>query len=51
VNDIHWLSPADIEAKRQSAIAERMAKLPELDAAIRQALAARPHRVEIVPAK
>ena len=41
---------ADIEAKRQSAVAERMAKLPELDAAIRQALVARPHRVEIVPA-
>jgi lysophospholipase L1-like esterase len=44
------LSAADIEAKRQSAIAERMGKLPELDAAIRQALAPRSHRVEIVPA-
>ncbi|HVC93910.1 MAG TPA: SGNH/GDSL hydrolase family protein [Pirellulales bacterium] len=44
------LSQADIDAKRQSAVAERMAKLPELDAAIRQALVARPHRVEIVPA-
>lgn len=42
------LDPAEIEAKRQSAMAERMAKLPELDAAIRQALAPRSHRVEIV---
>lgn len=45
------LDPADIEAKRQSAMSERMAKLPELDAAIHQALAPRTHRVEIVPAK
>ena len=45
------LEPAEIEAKRQSAMSERMAKLPELDAAIRQALAPRSHRVEVVPAK
>jgi lysophospholipase L1-like esterase len=45
------ISPAEIEARRQSAIAERMTKLPELDAAIRQALVAGPHRVEIAPAK
>lgn len=45
------LEPAEIEAKRQSAMTERMAKLPELDAAIRQALAPRAHRVEIVAAK
>jgi hypothetical protein len=45
------LEPAEIEAKRQSAMIERMAKLPELDAAIRQALAPRSHHVEIVPAK
>jgi lysophospholipase L1-like esterase len=44
------ISQADIEAKRQSAMAERMAKLPELDAAIRQALTPRSHRVEIVAA-
>ena len=45
------LEPGEIEAKRQSAMAERMAKLPELDAAIRGALAPRAHRVEIVAAK
>ncbi len=44
------LSPAEIDAKKQLAIAERMPKLSELDAAIRQALIARPHRVEVVPA-
>lgn len=43
--------PAEIEAKRQSALAERMQKLPELDAAIRQALAPRSHRVLVSPAK
>jgi hypothetical protein len=42
------LEPAEIEAKKQSAIAERMAKLPELDAAIQQALTPRAHRVELV---
>jgi hypothetical protein len=45
------LEPAEIEAKRQSAMSERMAKLPELDAAIKQALAPRSHRVEVLPAK
>jgi lysophospholipase L1-like esterase len=45
------LDPAEIEAKRQSAMAERMAKLLELDAAIRQTLAPRSHRVEVMPAK
>lgn len=45
------LEPAEIEAKRQSAMNERMAKLPDLDAAIKQALAPRSHRVEVVPAK
>lgn len=43
------LSAAEIEAKRQAAITERLAKLPELDAAIRQALAPRKLQVEIVP--
>ncbi|HWB11744.1 MAG TPA: SGNH/GDSL hydrolase family protein [Pirellulales bacterium] len=43
------LEPAEIEARRQSAITERMTKLPELDEAIRQALAPRAHRVELVP--
>lgn len=45
------IEPAEIEAKRQSAMSERIAKLPELDAAIKQALAPRSHRVEVVPAK
>ena len=45
------LEPAEIEAKRRSALSERMAKLPELDAAISQALAPRNHRVQIAPAK
>jgi hypothetical protein len=44
------LSTAEIDAKRQAAIAERAAKLPELEAAIRQALAPRGHRVAILPA-
>jgi hypothetical protein len=45
------LSAAEIEAKRQVAIADRMAKLPEFDAAIRKALEMKPHPVEITPAK
>ncbi len=43
------LTAAEIETKRQAAIADRMAKLPELDAAIRAALAIKSHEVEIVP--
>jgi lysophospholipase L1-like esterase len=42
------VEPGEVEAKRQSAVAERMAKLPDLDAAIRQALAPRAHRVDVV---
>jgi lysophospholipase L1-like esterase len=45
------MTQADIEAKRKAAIEERMAKLPELDAAIRQALTMKPHTFEIVPAE
>jgi lysophospholipase L1-like esterase len=45
------LSPAEIDARRQSALAERLAKLPDLDGAIQQALVARPHRVEITSVK
>lgn len=44
------LTAAEIESKRQAAIADRMTKLPELDAAIRKALETKPHQVEIVPA-
>jgi lysophospholipase L1-like esterase len=35
---------------RQALYEERMRRMPELDAAVRQALAMRPHEVEIVPA-
>ena len=45
------LSPAEIQAKRESALAERMAKMPELDAAVRKALEMQPHQVEIVAAR
>jgi len=45
------LSPADIEAKRQAVLKERYAELPKLDEAIREALAIKPHLVEVVPAK
>jgi hypothetical protein len=53
VNIPDWLglnlSPAEIDDRRQAALEERMAKMPELDAAIRKALEPRPHSVEIVP--
>ena len=45
------ISQAEIQAKRESALAERMAKMPELDAAVRKALEIKPHQVEIVAAK
>ena len=45
------LSAAEIKAKRDSAMAERMAKMPELDDAVRKALEMRSHQVEIVAAK
>jgi len=44
------LTAAEIEAKRQAAFAERMATMPDLDAAIRKALEIKPHTVEIRPA-
>jgi lysophospholipase L1-like esterase len=43
-----WLDAKEVEPKRQAAISDRMAKLPELDAAIRKALEMKPHQVEIV---
>lgn len=43
------LTPADIAAKRKAAYTERMAKMPELDAAIRKTLEMKPHTVEITP--
>jgi hypothetical protein len=45
------ITKEEIESKRQTALAERMSKMPELDAAIRKALELKPHTVEIVPAK
>jgi lysophospholipase L1-like esterase len=44
------LSREDIEAKRKAAYAERLEKMPELDAAVRKTLAIKPHTVEITPA-
>lgn len=43
------LTGAEIEAKRKTAVTERMAKLPELDAAVRDTLKMKPYTVEIVP--
>ena len=45
------LTPQEIEEKRKAAFEERMAKMPELDAAVRKALEMKPHTVEVVPAK
>jgi lysophospholipase L1-like esterase len=39
----------EIEAKRKEAFNERLAKMPELDAAVRKALEIKPHQVEIAP--
>jgi lysophospholipase L1-like esterase len=48
-----WLDlklPSDeIEAKRRAAYQDRMAKMPELDEAVRKALEMKPHSVEIIP--
>jgi hypothetical protein len=41
------LSAAEIDSRRKAAFEERMARLPELDAAIRKALEIRPHTVEV----
>jgi len=43
------LTAKEIEAKRQAAFTERMARMPELDAAVRKALEIKPHTVEIQP--
>jgi hypothetical protein len=43
------VDPKDIEAKRQELFAERMKKMPELEAAVRQALELKAHTVHIVP--
>jgi hypothetical protein len=41
------LLPAEIEAKRQAAYEERMAKLAELDAEVRKTLEMKPYPVEL----
>lgn len=48
--DFKDIDPKDYEAHRQKLIAERMQKLPEMDAAIRKALEPRAHVVEITQA-
>jgi hypothetical protein len=45
------LTPKEIETRRQAAIEERLAKLPELDAEVRKTLEMKAHMVEIVPVK
>jgi hypothetical protein len=45
------LTAAEIEAKRKAALTDRMAKMPELDAAVKTALEMKPHTVEITPVK
>jgi lysophospholipase L1-like esterase len=46
-----WLAGPDVEPKRKAAVEERLAKLPELDAAVRKALEMKPIRWELVPLK
>ncbi len=49
--DFKDVAKEKVEAHRQKLIAERMERMPALDAAIRKALEPRPHLVEITPAK
>ena len=44
-----WLQGPETEAKRKAVLEERLAKLPELDAAIKKALEPKPLRWEIAP--
>jgi lysophospholipase L1-like esterase len=44
------LTPAEIQARRQAAVAELSNKMSEYDAAIRTALLIKPHQVEVVAA-
>lgn len=41
------MTPQEIETRRKEALSERMAKMPELDAAVRKALEMKPHTVEL----
>jgi lysophospholipase L1-like esterase len=45
------LTPQEIESKRQTAMTERLAKLPALDAEVAKTLAMKPNTFEIVPVK
>ena len=45
------LTPKEIEDKRQAAFEDRIAKMPELDDAVRKTLEMKPYTVEIVPVK
>ena len=49
--DFKDVAKEDVAKHRDKLIAERMQKMPELDAAIRKALEPRPHLVEIVAVK
>ena len=48
-----WLEipPAEAEAKKQAAIEKRMAKMPEMDAAVKKTLELKAHVFSLVPAK
>ncbi|HLQ44599.1 MAG TPA: hypothetical protein VK137_07720, partial [Planctomycetaceae bacterium] len=45
------LTPQEIEAKRQAAMTERLAKLPTLDAEVAKTLVMKPNTFDIVPVK
>ncbi len=49
VQDWLKLSPKEIEAKKAAAFEERIAKMPDLDAAVRKTLEMKPHSVEVLP--
>ncbi|MSU77255.1 MAG: hypothetical protein EXS16_04065 [Gemmataceae bacterium] len=49
--DFKDVAKEDLAKRRDALIAERMKKMPELDAAIHKTLEPRPHLVEIVAAK
>lgn len=42
------LSPEEIDAKKKTAVAERLTRMPKLDESIQKALTMHPHQVEIV---
>lgn len=44
-----WLAGPDTDARRRAALEERLAKLPDYDAAVRKTLELKPQRWELVP--